>query len=97
MVKRASNRRNDKSTLDDPMDPSEETLEWCRNLIDTLTDGGVWGIPRSGATFRVNKQAKTLTLIPIEGTSDLAQGDFDATKIVFAKIGYRVITNGERV
>lgn len=97
MVRRAGNRRADKSTLDDPLDPAEETLEWCRGLVNMLADGAVWGIPRSGAMFRVNKQAKTLTLIPIEGTSDAAQGDFEATKLVFAKIGWRVIDSSERV
>ena len=25
---------------------------WCRDLIDELKDGGVWGIPRSGVIFR---------------------------------------------
>ena len=97
MVRRAGNQRADKSTLDDPLDPSEETLEWCRGLVNMLADGAVWGIPRSGAMFRVNKQAQTLTLIPIEGTSDAAQGDFEATKLVFAKIGWRVIDSSERV
>lgn len=24
---------------------------WCRNLMAMLTDGGAWGVPRSGLTF----------------------------------------------
>ena len=26
--------------------------QWCRNLFNSLTEGGVWGIPRSGLMFR---------------------------------------------
>jgi hypothetical protein len=64
----------------------KEVLEWCRQLVRILKDGGVWGIPRSGITFRVDKQNKKLILVIGNETDD----DFIATKRVFKQIGWEV-------
>lgn len=66
---------------------SQKEIEaWCRNLVATVKDGGVWGIPRSGLVFQIDKKAKQLTLI--SGDSD--SSDFSATQAAFKDIGWRV-------
>lgn len=70
----------------------EHVLDWCRNLVRTLTDGGVWGIPRSGTVFKVDKANKQLILM-VTGEDDGA--DFLATQHVFRQIGWDVVKNEE--
>lgn len=69
----------------------EHILAWCRNLVRTMTDGGVWGIPRSGVVFKIDKPNKQLVLIV--GTAE--NPDFIATKRVFKQIGWDVVTKKE--
>lgn len=40
------------------LDPGHVT--WCRSLFDTLNEGGVWGVPRSGLIFRKDGDALVL-------------------------------------
>ena len=68
--------------------PPEHILEWCRNLVRTLTDGGVWGIPRSGTVFRVDKTNQKLILLTAGHDDD---SDFFATQEVFSHIGWDVV------
>jgi hypothetical protein len=72
--------------------PPEHILEWCRNLVRTLHDGGVWGIPRSQTVFRVDKQQQRLVLISAGSDND---ADFFATQEVFAHIGWDVVKNDD--
>ncbi|NBT75139.1 hypothetical protein EBZ80_18285 [bacterium] len=67
--------------------PSENVLEWCRNIVRVIADGGVWGIPRSHTIFRVDHKNKRLVLLA-PGNDDGA--DFEATKRVFKHIGWDV-------
>jgi len=30
----------------------QEHVEWSKNLFKTLTEGGAWGVPRSGLLFQ---------------------------------------------
>lgn len=78
---------DDNDDNDDGEKPPEHVLEWCRNLIRVLQDGGVWGIPRSQIVFRVDKGAQKLILV-IGETDD---PDFIATKKVFKHIGWSVV------
>lgn len=64
----------------------EQVLSWCRNLVASLRDGGVWAIPRSGLVFRLDKGSKTLSLI----SGSVFDADFEATKQAFALIGWKV-------
>jgi hypothetical protein len=64
----------------------QSTLDWCQNVVDSLNDGGVWMIPRSGVAFRVDKRAQTLTLV----AGDAHDPDVPETKRVFACIGWEV-------
>jgi hypothetical protein len=66
--------------------PSDDVLEWCRQLVRAIADGGVWGIPRSGTIFRIDQAKKQLVLICC-GEDD---SDFLATRRVFKHIGWDV-------
>lgn len=72
--------------------PTPEHVEWCRQLIRVTKDGAVWGIPRSGTTFRFDKAKKRLVLV-IPGNDNYA--DFEATKAHFALLGWAVLTAEE--
>jgi hypothetical protein len=72
--------------------PTPENVEWCRQLIRITKDGAMWGIPRSGTTFRIDKTNKRLVLM-IPGNDDGA--DFAATKAHFDCIGWAVVTPEE--
>lgn len=76
------------SKIDDGERPPDHVLEWCRNIVRIIADGGVWGLPRSGTTFRLDHKNKRLVLI-MPGTDDGA--DFEATKHVFSYIGWDVV------
>jgi hypothetical protein len=60
---------------------------WCRNLFDMLSDGGAWGVPRSGLTF--TKQGDRLVLTNRAAISQTAdwrayqQSDYEAIKRQF--------------
>jgi hypothetical protein len=36
-------------------------IDWCRNLFDTVADGGSWGIPRSGLILTKRGQTFEVT------------------------------------
>jgi hypothetical protein len=78
---------NDNFELDNP---AESVLDWCRSLVAAAAQDAVWGIPRSGTTFRIDKKNKTLVLV-ISGFDD--GDDFRATKRVFQHIGWEVVEN----
>ncbi len=79
-------------TASDSERPPEHILEWCRQTVRVIADGGVWGIPRSGTTFRVDHKNHKLILVT-PGCDD--GGDFRATKHVFKFIGWDVIKENE--
>jgi hypothetical protein len=69
-------------------EPPAHILEWCRNCVRIIADGGIWGIPRSGTIFRVDHQNKKLVLVTPGNDDD---GDYNATKEVFKYIGWTVV------
>lgn len=69
----------------------EHVLQWCRTLVHTINDGGVWGIPRSGVVFKIDKKKQCLILTVGDKTNE----DFIATRRVFAQIGWDVFTQEE--
>lgn len=87
----AINRQLDPDNDDDDA-PSETILNWCRQLVATIADGGVWGIPRSQIVFRLDHKKKQLVLI----VGSASAPDFIATKKVFKHIGWDVVA-GENV
>lgn len=70
----------------------ESVLEWCRNLVRTLKDNGVWGIPRSGTVLKIDKENKRLILLVAGKDND---ADFLATQHVFRQIGWDVVKKDE--
>lgn len=66
----------------------ESSIEWCRNLVALIKDGGCWAIPRSSLVFRVDKTLQTLTLV----SGDKSSPDIAATREAFSHIGWRVET-----
>lgn len=72
--------------------PTPEVRAWCENLVRITADGGIWGIPRSKTTFRLDKKNKRLVLI---SPGDDDYDDFYATKHNFKFIGWDVVTIDE--
>lgn len=69
----------------------EHVLEWCRHLVRAARDGAMWGIPRSGVVFKIDKKKQCLILkVGAETNSD-----FIATRRVFGQIGWDVFTQAE--
>jgi|688.fasta_scaffold00210_61 hypothetical protein len=66
----------------------QSTLDWCQWVVDSLNDGGVWMVPRSGVAFRVDKSSQTLTLV----VGDAGDPDVLETRRAFACIGWEVIS-----
>jgi hypothetical protein len=80
------------NTKEEEAQEPEHVLAWCRNLVRIMTDGGTWGIPRSGIVFQVDKKNKQLVMTVGEPDNE----DFIATKRVFKQIGWGVITLAEQ-
>lgn len=68
--------------------PSDDVLEFCKNIVRVIADGGVWGIPRSNTIFRLDHKNKRLVLINAGNDDD---SDFLATQRVFKHIGWDVV------
>lgn len=78
-------------------------VNWCRQMVDMLNDGGVWGIPRSGLIFtKTGPDELTLTarmpwMPEMEGTitpeqlREQQQSDVDGTTAHMAAAGVTVI------
>ena len=72
---------------------------WCRGLFNSLIDGGVWGVPRSGLTFqRKGDEFRLLDRMPFqEGIAanaaeweSLQDADYETIKEEFEKAGIPV-------
>lgn len=67
--------------------PPKHVLDWCRELVRVIKHDGIWGIPRSNTVFKIDQNNKQLVLV----AGDETDGDFIATKMVFAHIGWDVV------
>lgn len=76
-------------------------VDWCRGLWESLRDGGVWGIPRSGLIFQKRAGAREFAVVarmPHEegmplSAAELAvqqQAEVDGTRARFAVLGITV-------
>ena len=72
--------------------------EWCQGLWDSIADGGVWAVPRSGIVLKKDEAAKRMTLsermpwVPeMPGTPEdlrlYQDADFESVAKRFALIG----------
>jgi hypothetical protein len=73
-------------------EPTPNDIAWTQNLIASLNDGGHWAWPAAERVFRVNKQAKTFTLIAGKPPTNLGAAKSDENwemlKAVLSQIGY---------
>ena len=79
--------------IDKPLcKPVPKDLDWAKQMLDALRDGGVLTFPASQLTYHVDHEHKALTLQNLDQTV-LSFDSFvvhEQTKIVFAQIGYTV-------
>ena len=64
--------------------PRASDIQWTRNLIDQMKDGGLWGIPRAKSIWRFDKTNKVL--IQIHGSPD--ELDNRALRVICPLIGW---------
>ncbi len=56
----------------------DDYTKWCLNLFNTLAEGGVWGVPRSGLIFTRRKGQLVLTAqMPHDGAMPRSLSDSD--------------------
>lgn len=68
----------------------EDHTTWCQNLFASLTEGGRWGIPRSGLVF-TKREGKLILVERSPGFPAEAQDrDFAETKKHFELAGIEV-------
>ncbi len=78
---------------------SPEHVAWCRMTFDSLVEGGIWGVPRSGLMFR--REGETLWQTPSmpyhpempitpEQLDEQQAGEIDAISEHFAAAGITV-------
>jgi hypothetical protein len=61
----------------------ENSKRWLSSVLMTLSDNGIWGIPRSSTVVRINKPKKIATVI--------AQASPDVSiELVFEALGWTV-------
>lgn len=84
--------------------PSErEYTIWCRNLFESLREGGIWTVPRSGLVFTRKADRLVLTeAMPYDRSMPITEAqmqeqqdsDFDSIRDHFAAAGITVETEG---
>ena len=79
--------------IDKPLyKPVPKDLDWAKQMLDALRDGGVLTFPASQLTYHVDHDHKALTLQNLDQTV-LSFDSFvvhEQAKIVFSQIGYTV-------
>jgi hypothetical protein len=65
--------------------------EWCKNLFNSLADGGTWGVPRTLLTFRKRGQQLVLVERGDYPSARDQQEDFQLIQEQFASAGIEVI------
>jgi hypothetical protein len=83
---------------------TDQYTPWCRRLMGSLMDGGVWGVPRSGLVFTKRGNALVLTArmphvaeMPITAAqlAEQQQGDYEENKQHFEAAGFEVRDESE--
>ena len=66
-----------------------EHVEWFKNLYATLTDGGRWGVPRSGLTYVKRGPAMVLVARAPHGTyPDAVWAEYQDTEIEAIRVHF---------
>jgi len=83
---------------------AEDYVAWCKAHFDSLADGGMWGIPRSGLIFgRSGDVLRLLNRMPWQEGMEISerrlrqeqQKDFEQIRDHFHKAGIPVFDIGE--
>ena len=61
----------------------ENSKRWLSSVLMTLSDNGIWGIPRSSTVLRINKSRKVATVIH-QDSPDVS------IELVFEALGWTV-------
>ena len=69
-------------------EPTQTDLNWCQNLLKTVSDNGVWGT--SMGIYKVSHKNKTLTLVAKPSGYD--PGFHQRNIIAFKKLDYQVLS-----
>lgn len=72
----------------DHWEPRRADIEFFRIMLIDMKDGGIWEVPATGAVYKLDKTAKTLTL-----TKGPVDEWFWKNVKTLPRIGYRVIVN----
>lgn len=64
--------------------PTQFDINWTIALIDKMSDGGIWGIPRCQTVWRFDKTNKVLVCV----YGDYDAPDSEALKIICPLIGW---------
>jgi len=67
-------------------EPSEKIMDWAKNMVRAISEGGTWRIPETGAAYRFFKIKKEIHLI----TGGLDEY-FHKNLKTFGKLGYKVL------
>ena len=75
------------------MNTTQQNIQWCQNLWQSIKLGGVWGIPRSGLMFR--KTEKGFDLVDIarpvnKGFSAFQRQDYECQVQHFALANLKI-------
>lgn len=78
---------------DEPLNwtPSEQQVNWFREMISRATDGIKWKVPSTGQVYQIDKVNKTFTLI-IDTDNDKERWH-ERNKMILALLGYTMIDN----
>lgn len=66
--------------------PSPQDIEWTRNLLDGLRDGGSWVTPTNGNIYTVNKKDRSIAC----DAKNIADDTDYRVLEVLARLGYSV-------
>ncbi len=82
------------------------SIDWCKQTFRMLSDGGTWGVPRSGLIFHKRGDKFVLTAaMPYDANMPITeyefqrqqQEDFDVIKEMFGLAGVEVTGNPAEV
>jgi hypothetical protein len=79
--------------MTDDWKPRPSDIEWARNFVLILKDGGIWG--NSFGVYRLERKSKTLRLIEVIN-EHLREEIHDRSVKVFAELGWKVVDDTKR-
>lgn len=71
--------------------PSRSQIEWFRTFIEKMNDVAEWEVSSTGQRYRIDKKAKTFTLI--KDTDQDINNWHERNKMILGLLGYTMIDN----